>query len=259
MSVANHYAVLLRSETRPSPEQIRRAFRTFSHLTDADAIRLAANAEGVLMRGLSADEARAFHRALTGEGVDAACVAEANLPVLPKTIALHRIELTDAHLVVFDQIGRPEKISWGQIALLGLGSLTHVGFTQFTTMERKLGFNPITGVWPKTTTGVGHKLEKDSQMLLNIVLGQSLKRFEVNAAGFPFRYVVDRPEFSVIDNIVWLANEMICHSPQALLNRGARDVRDGIRLVRGYATPQIFSDEMVWLLWNQMQRQGSLP
>ena len=109
-------------------------------------------------------------------------------------------------------------------------------------------------MWPKKTVEVAHKLAKDSQLLLELVIARSGKRLQVNAAEFPFRYVVDRPEFSLVDKIVWLAEEFIRHAPHALLNRGARDVRDGVKLVRGYPTPQVFNDEMVWLLWDQAQK-----
>ena len=255
MSVANHHAVLLRSETRPTPEQIRRAFRTFNHLTDADAIRLAANAEGVLMRRLSVDEARAFHRALIAEGVDAACVPEVSLPAMPKTIALYRIELTDSDFVIFDQVGRAEKIPWEMISLLALGSLIHVGFAQTITPVRNPRINPLSGIWGKQTSEVSHKLEKEFQHQLEIVTDGNSRRFSINAAEFPFRTLIDRPEFSIVNKVVWLTNELIRRAPHALLNRGARDVRDGITLVRGYPTPQIFSDEIVWLLWNQTQRK----
>ncbi len=254
MSATSHYAVLLRSETRPSADQIRRAFSSFSHLTDVDAVRLAANAEGILMQKLTSDEARAFHRALNAEGVDAVFVAENNLPALPKKFTLQRIELTDAHLVVFDQIGRPEKFAWREISLLALGAVTHFGIGHVTKVGTKMSYNPATGVWPKETVEHTHKLAKDSQLLIEIVIARSGKRFQINAAEFPFRYVVDRPEFSLVDKIVWLAGELIKRAPQALLNRGARDVRDGVKLVRGYPTPQVFNDEIVWLLWDQAQR-----
>lgn len=219
-----------------------------------DAVRLAANAEGILMRQLTSDEARAFHRALNAEGVDAAFVAEDNLPVIPKKFALHRIEITETDLVVFDQIGRPEKFAWGDISLLALGAMTHFGISHITQVGTKLSYNPATGVWPKETVEHSHKLAKDSQLLLEIVITRGGKRFQINAAEFPFRYVVDRPEFSLVDKIVWLAGELIRRAPQALLNRGARDVRDGVKLVRGYPTPQVFNDEMVWLLWDQTQK-----
>ena len=206
------------------------------------------------MRQLSSDEARAFHRALNAEGVDAVVVAEDNLTALPKKVALQRIELTDADLVVFDQIGRPEKFPWGEVSLLALGAVTHFGISHVTKVGTKLNYNPATGVWPKETVEHSHKLAKDSQFLIEIVLDSSGKRFRINAAEFPFRYVVDRPEFSLVDKTVWLAGELIRRAPHALLNRGARDVRDGVKLVRGYPTPQVFNDEMVWLLWDQAQR-----
>ncbi len=206
------------------------------------------------MQKLTSDEARAFHRALNAEGVDAVFVAENNLPALPKKFTLQRIELTDAHLVVFDQIGRPEKFAWREISLLALGAVTHFGIGHVTKVGTKMSYNPATGVWPKETVEHTHKLAKDSQLLIEIVIARSGKRFQINAAEFPFRYVVDRPEFSLVDKIVWLAGELIKRAPQALLNRGARDVRDGVKLVRGYPTPQVFNDEMVWLLWDQAQR-----
>lgn len=206
------------------------------------------------MRQLSSDEARSFHRALNAEGVDAVFVAEDNLPTLPKKMALQRIELAETDLVVFDQIGRPEKFAWSEISLLSLGAMTHFGIGHVTKVGTKLSYNPATGVWPKETVEHSHKLAKDSQLLLEIVIARSGKRFQINAAEFPFRYVVDRPEFSLMDKIVWLAGELIRRAPQALLNRGARDVRDGVKLVRGYPTPQVFNDEMVWLLWDQAQK-----
>jgi hypothetical protein len=256
MAATNQFAVLVRGERRPSAEQIRRAFRTFNHLTDADAIRLAANAEGILMRHLSSDEARAFDRALEAEGVDSAFVSEANLPELPLATALHKIELATDALVVFDQIGRPERILWGEISMLSLGSLVHVGMAQFTTTTRRMKMNFITGVWPRTTVEVGHKLEKDFQLLLEIVTAGNRKRFQINAAEFPFRLLIDDSQLSLVEKTVWLAGELIRRAPGALLNRGARDVRDGVQLVRGYPTVQVFSDEMVWLLWNQGQKRS---
>ena len=254
MSVTSHYAVLLRNETRPAADQIRRAFSSFSHLTDADAVRLAANAEGVLMRHLSSDEARAFHRTLNAEGVDAAVVAENILPVIPKRIALHRVELTETDLVAFDQIGRPEKVAWDQVSLIALGAMTHVGFATKETTDNRRSPYPSTRLWPKQAAEVSHTLKKETQLLLEVVMADSGKCFQINAAEFPFRYVVDRPEFSLMDKIVWLAGELIRRAPKALLNRGARDVSDGVKLVRGYPTPQVFNDEMVWLLWDQAQK-----
>ena len=112
MATTSSYAVLLRDVATPSAEPICRAFRTFSHLTDADAIRLAANAQGILMRHLSVDEAKALQQALVKEGVNVALVKDEELQLLPASQRLHRIELTLDALVIFDYIGRPVPVSW---------------------------------------------------------------------------------------------------------------------------------------------------
>lgn len=256
MSFANHYAVLVRGGMRPSAEQIRRAFRAFNHLTDADAIRLAANAEGILMRHLSSDEARAFHRALEAEGVVAAFVSESALVQLSQPTRLHRIELSPEELVVFDQIGRPQRYPWEEIALLALGSLLHVGLAKAAFTSVGAGHDALTNAWSKSASSVSHRLERDFQMLLEIVTKRDRQRFQIDAASFPFGHLTEHRGISPGEKIVWLTGEFILRAPGAMLNRGAQDIRDGGQMVRGYATMQAFNDEMVWLLWNQAEKTG---
>src|SRR6185436_1300335 len=93
MSSFKQFAVLQKDATSPTPEQIKNAFRAFSNLTEADAVRLAVGAHGILMRQLHHDEARAFQQSLQTEGVSAAVVAEDELPRLPEARVLHRVEL----------------------------------------------------------------------------------------------------------------------------------------------------------------------
>ena len=126
MSATRQYAVLQKDSDRPVADQMRRAFRSFSTLTDADAVRLAANAQGILLRHLGADEARAFHRALLAEGVAAALVAENDLELLPASKSLHRLSLTEQSLEVYDLLGRAKPIRWDEIALVAAGSVRHV-------------------------------------------------------------------------------------------------------------------------------------
>ena len=123
MPVPAPYAVLQKEAARPTAEQIRRAFRSFSHLTDADAVRLAANAQGILQRQLSADAARAFLRALQAEGVAAAIVAESELQLLPQSKSLHRLALTEAALEVYDLHGQPTAVPWGELVLIAAGTV----------------------------------------------------------------------------------------------------------------------------------------
>lgn len=233
MPVPAPYAVLQKEAARPTAEQIRRAFRSFSHLTDADAVRLAANAQGILQRQLNADAARAFLRALQAEGVAAAIVAESELQLLPQSKSLHRLALTEAALEVYDLRGRPTAVPWGELALVAAGAVRH--------------------------EAISHSLATRSQLILEIVLTGGVARYEVNADEFPFKYALDRPDLSTVQKFVWLVREISRRATGALLNRGARDVQEGTELVRGYPNHQVFNDEMTWLLWNAAQTNRTAP
>lgn len=239
---ATQYAILQRDGSPAGAEQIRRAFRSFSHLTDADAVRLAANAQGILLRHLSSDEARAFHHALQAEGVAAAMVSESDLRLLPESKSLHRLAVTETGLEVYDLLGRTKPVAWGEIGLVAAGAVGHLEIN-LTQTERP-------SIWPLKVVEAVHKTETGSQLILEFVLIDGGMRYEINAAQFPFKYVVDQPGFSTLQKFVWLVREIARHATRAILNQGTRDVRDGIELVRGYPNRQAFTDEMIWLLWN---------
>ena len=248
------YAVLQKDLGRPVADQMRRAFRSFSNLTDADAVRLAANAQGILLRHLGADEARAFHRALLAEGVAAAMVSESDLELLPASKSLHRLSLSEQALEVYDLLGRAKPIPWHEIALVAAGSVRHVEISMTQTERTGVGLHPAFGVWPKKTAESVRKVESESQLILEIVLANRVARYELDAAQFPFKYAVDKPEFSTREKFIWLVREIGNRATGAILNRGASDVRNGVELVRGYSSRQAFTDEMIWLLWKANHR-----
>ncbi|HEX5221630.1 MAG TPA: hypothetical protein VFZ59_18845 [Verrucomicrobiae bacterium] len=249
MTATRQYAVLQKDLSRPVADQMRRAFRSFNNLTDADAVRLAANAQGILLRHLSADEARAFHRALVAEGVDATLVAESELELLPPGISLHRLSLTEQALEVYDLLGRAKPIPWGDLAVVAAGAVRHVEISVTQTERTGVRLHPAFGVWPKKSVESIRKVESEAQLILEIVLAKGSARYELDAAQFPFKFAVDRAGLSTREKFVWLAREIGSRATKAILNRGAADVRNGVELVRGYPSRQAFTDEMIWLLW----------
>ena len=253
MTVPAPYAVLQRDATRPTAEQIRRAFRSFSHLTDADAVRLAANAQGILLRQLSADAARAFHRALQAEGVGAAIVAENELHLLPESKVLHRLGLTETALEVYDLRGQPIAVAWGELILVAAGAVTREETVHPHSEPVTTSFSARLGFWPKSGIEPRRKMETRSQLILELLLADRTTRYHINAEEFPFKYALDRPDLSTGEKFVWLVREISLRATGAILNRGARDVREGTDLVRGYPSRQVFTDEMTWLLWNAAQ------
>lgn len=260
MTAHSHYAVLLRDAGAPSAEAIRRAFRTFSHLTDADAVRLAANAQGILLRQAGVDEAKALQRALLAEGVGAAVVAEEALRFLPASQLLHRIELTHDALVIFDLADRPSAVAWGEIALVAAGAVPHIEISSSAGPRPAAGWRRWFGPDSPRGGASRSRLETERQLILEFVVGAGAARYEIQAHQFPFKHVLDRPAAPTVEKFVWLVRELTRRAPGALLNRGAQDVRDGVQLVRGYPSRQLLLDEMIWLLWNappHPAREGS--
>lgn len=257
MAALSQYAVLLRDAAPPSAEAVRRAFGTFSHLTDADAIRLAANAQGILQRHLSVDEAKALQRALQVEGVSAALVKEEELHFLPPSQLLHRIELTPGALGIFDLYGRLTAVPWADLTMIAAGAVPHFEVSASQAARSQVRFHPVFGRWPQKPEATRSRLETERQMILELVIGTGRARYELLAHQFPFNQVLNLPTAALAEKFLWLVGELIRRAPQAALGRGAGDVRDGIQLVRGYPSRQLLEDEMVWLLWNR--RQSSRP
>ncbi len=251
MSTTSSYAVLLRDVATPSAEPICRAFRTFSHLTDADAIRLAANAQGILMRHLGVDEAKALQQALVKEGVNAVLAKDDDLRFRPASQRLHRIELTHDALVIADYVGRTTAVAWSEFSLVAAGSVPHVEITSVQTQRTAMRPHPLFGVWPKKVVETRNRLETERLFILELVVGNGAARYELQAHEFPFAGVVDRPTATLTEKFVWLVRELTRRAPQALLNQGALDIRDGVVLVRGYPSRQQLLDEMIWLLWSR--------
>ncbi|MCO5051352.1 MAG: hypothetical protein M9920_03525 [Verrucomicrobiae bacterium] len=251
MAAWNSYAILLRDAGSPNADAIRRAFRVFRHLTDADAIRLAANAQGILMRHLRVDEAKAFHHALTQEGVNVALVKEEALHFLPASQRVQRLEFTPETLSVFDHLGQGTPLAWSEITLLAAGAVPHLEIgspqAQPAAMERPAG------LWPRRSGGP-HQLKTGRLFILELVNAEGTKRFEIQAHEFHFVPLIPAaPTDSLMEKFVRLTRALVQRAPGAQLNRGALDIREGVDLVRGYPSHQAMLDEIVWLWWNAKQ------
>jgi hypothetical protein len=208
MAGPQQFAVLQKTFAGVSADHLKRAFSSFVNLTDADAVRLAASARGILMRQMNRDSARALQTALHAEGVGVEIVREDDLPRLPEGKALHRVEISPNAFIVYDLLGRPKAIDWGRIALVSVGMIGRFGFTKTVGEKVELRFNMLAGVWPKKATQVGHKLEWDSTPVLDILLARGEARYQIEAMEFPFKYVIDKPELSISDKFIWLVREI---------------------------------------------------
>jgi hypothetical protein len=251
------YAVLQKDAAGPAPDQLKRAFRTFSNLTDADAMRLAVGARGILMRHLKPEAARAVQTAFQAEGIDVAIVAENDLPQLPEARSLPRLELWPQALTVYDPVGQRAAIPWRDITLVAAGAARHVEFnrtqTEFLRREANAGSNPRLRKDPAS----GPRIESGPQLLAELLVRPGAIRYEIDAAQFAFKQVINRPGLATEEKFIWLVREICREATHAILNSGARRLREGAETVPAYINRQALTDEIVWLLWQQARSPHS--
>jgi len=255
MGISVQFTVLQKGAVSPTADQLKRAFKSFSNLTDADAVRLSVGARGILMKHLSQDAARALQSALQAEGCPVAVLAEDDLPKLPDGRSLQRLDLWPQSLVTYDLLGRPNPVSWSQVTLVAAGSAHHFEVHKTQSERTVLRFNPIAGLRAKKIVESAHTVAPGSQLLLEIFLADGVTRYQIDAAQFAFRQVIDRPGLSTGEKFVWLVREVCRQTSGAIFNQGARLLHEGAEVAPEYTNRQVFQDEIVWLLWRAAQQK----
>jgi hypothetical protein len=249
------YALVQQEATVPTADQLKRAFKLLKRMTEADAIKVAREAYGILMRNLPLDEASTLQRALAGEGVPTEIVEAGQLPGLPDARFIRRAELRSEALVVSDPLGRPVPVLWPQIALIAAGACRHFGISQTRTEQHVTSFDPIHGIHRRVEVDVRHKVEDDVPMLLDLLLTGAAMRFQIEADQFQFKHLFDRPDLDRAGKMGLLIQRLGERAPQAWLNRGAFSLRDGSSAPVTYASKAAFFEESIWLLWRQAKHE----
>jgi hypothetical protein len=244
------YFVVQKEATGPSADQLRRALKLVKHMAEADAARLAREAGGLLLKNVSIEEATRVQEALQAEGVGTKVVPASQLPRLPDAKFVKRLELQPQALLIYDPLGRALPVPWAEIALLSAGAVRHFGITQTASQEWVRSYTPVAGFHLKMQTDVRHEVEDNVQLRLEIFLRGAAMRFEIEAAGFLFKFVFDRPELNPGEKLSLLVQHLARQAPQASLNRGAQAMRDSAPLV-SYPSKAALADESVWLLWRR--------
>src|SRR6266496_1652718 len=243
------YCLLQTDADVPPADQLKRAFRTLKTRTEADAIKLAREACGILMKNLSLEDAGVLQRALECEGVPTDLLDATRLLKLPDAKFVRRLEIQPQALAVFDPLGRTVPLLWQHLTLVSAGTVRHFGVSATRTEETVNTFDPIRGIRTKVVTDLRHKVEDDAKLMLDIFLTGGVMRFQIEAEGFQFKYCFDRPDLNLPQKLGLLIQMLAEHAPQAILNRGATALRDGSPGAAAYASKAALFDESIWLLW----------
>src|SRR6266568_5168423 len=119
------YCLLQADSVAPAADQLKRAFKALKTLTEADAIKLAREACGILMKNLSLTDARVLQSAFQGEGVPTDLLDATQLPKLPDAKFVRRVEIQPQALGVFDPLGRTVPLPWQHLTLVSAGTVRH--------------------------------------------------------------------------------------------------------------------------------------
>jgi hypothetical protein len=248
-----NYAVLQQTLDIPDVERLKRAFRGQPGLVPADAHSLANDAYGILVKGQSAEDARSLCEALRREGVGTLVVAESELPVLPPTKFLHRVECLPDGLRVYDTIGRDFMVEWGHVMLIAAGSVRKSEFKRIEETSTVTRYTASRTPVRETVTDVSYKEQQLPQLMIELILGRAAARLSITAdkqSGLLFQYLGERRTASLPENFAVLVRDLARFAPHAMLNRGAFQLRDGTDQIFAYPSKNAFFEEITWLLWH---------
>ena len=248
------YCLLQTDSVAPTADQLKRAFKSLKNLTEADAIKLAREACGILKKNLSLTDARVLQSALQGEGVPTNLLDATQLPKLPDAKFVRRVEIQPQALGIFDPLGRAVPLPWQHLTLVSAGTVRHFGVSATRTEVTVNTFDPIRGSRKKVVTDVRHKVEADARLVLDIFLTGGLMRFQIEAESFQFKYCFDRPDLNLPQRLGLLIQMLAEHAPHAVMNRGAAALRDGHPENAAYASKVALFDESTWLLWRMAKK-----
>src|SRR2546428_5806440 len=248
------YCLLQADSVAPAADQLKRAFKSLKTLTEADAIKLAREVCGILMKNLSLEDAGVLQRALRGEGVPTDLLDATQLPKLPDGKLVRRVEIQPQALAVYDPLGRTVPVPWQHLTLVSAGTVRHFGVSATRTEEVVNTYDPIRGLRTKVVTDLRHKVEDDARLMLDIFLRGGVMRFQIEAESFPFKYCFDRPDLKLPQKLGLLIQMLAEHAPHAVLNRGGTALRIGQTENAAYASKAALFDESIWLLWRMAKK-----
>ncbi len=251
------HVILLCDLATPDPEAVKRALRQVRRFTEADAVRMAREPGGLIARNLSSEEASLVRRALEADGVAAVGLPSAQLPKLPQSRLLKRMEFQPQSWVVYDPLGRATPVPWVQVAALCAGAVRHFGLSSAVSQEWVRDHTGLAGVGGyRLETEVRHSVEDNTLFRLEILLAGGGMRFEVEAENFLFGPSLSRPGVGPAEKLAVLIAQFKAHAPHLRLNRGAEALLANPKAPTVYSSRQALADDSVWLLWRLASNPG---
>jgi hypothetical protein len=242
-------------------ETLRRAFAGVSGLAPFDAEAVCAEADGILCRGLTAEQALTLQAHLKEEGVEVERVDESLLPVLPMPRMIRRVQITPEALLVEDLVKGFSPFAWDRVRLLAAGSVRLTTF-QRTRSEHDATAAGQLGRYPglafpvrvyRTKVVYVTRESTDWHLRAEILVEGGPGRCSIEAEHFFFSPPGEGAPRDLSGSFCRLVRELAAHAPNALHNRGVAAIASDPCEFVYYPRKGSFLDEITWMLWKARQ------
>ncbi len=233
----------------PTSEQLVAAYEAVPSLVAGDAKRTARYSFGVLAENLPTDEAGNLVAALVKQGVPAAAINPADLPMLGQPMRQRRLECTDLELLMQDAMQRVSHVTWDHVDLVTVGDVATTS-TRITTDVKRVAHGRYVHhqVVPHT------EIIGSNRVLLEVIAEGGQKRFQFEEEHMLFQHLKGRRLVNRRGNFVQTVLDLLAHAPRAVVNRGAAGLAEHPRRIQQYVNQVMFERENRWHLW--WSRQG---
>lgn len=250
------YAIVQASLDQPDIEAMRRAFAHAPTLAPMDADTLGRDAFGILVKGKSPEVASAIQGSLRAQGIETHVVSEDQLPELPPTKFVNRVDFTEQALIIYDPLGRTFPVEWKHVMLIAAGSVKMTDFNRVRTEKQVARYGRHGEVHYDTEVEFSTKEERNAHLVLELVLTGAVARYTLKAddkSPLLFTCLGERRTRDLPGNFALLVKEFCKFAPHAGLNRGAYCIREDSADMFAYPTKNAFYEEITWLLWRMRQ------
>lgn len=245
------YAILQKDLSIPTVESLKRAFQGSGFLTALDAHTFAKDAFGILVRNLHQDQAAQIHRSLLEQGIDNEIVPEKSVPKLPETKFLSRVDCLDQHLLLYDPLGRAIPLNWGHLMVIAAGSMDRRFLKRITVDRPRTPLLEALDLVEAPRAETVLRPANERALVVDLILNRAVLMYSISADRLQFNYLGERKSRNLRENYTTFVKDLVDRAPQALLNRGAMMIRDHDDPSFLYPTRNAFTEEILWLLWQQ--------
>lgn len=117
------YTLMQKRAVAPAIEQMKRAFVGVPGFTAYDAGTFCKETFGIIVRNFTGPQAQALHAGLKAEGVETEIIEDTQLPAVPVTKVVRKLECPAEALMIYDPYGRKFSVAWGHVTIIAAGEV----------------------------------------------------------------------------------------------------------------------------------------